>query len=307
MIRRIHVYHDRAYGDGAARIGAAARGVLPGREVVVWDEPSALRAGLGEVEVLFVGLPPREGWSEARRLRLIQMMGAGVDLLLPSPDLPASVEIAGARGVFAAETAEWAVAALLALSRRVARVIDQMRERRFVQFASDTLAGKTACVVGMGEVGTRVARTLDALGMQVRSVRRSEGELAGALDGAQVLVVCVPRTPETEGLIGAAELARLANGAYLVNVARGGIVGEDAVVAALASGRLGGAALDVFAREPLPAESPLWEVPGLLISPHVAGLGLRYVERCAEVLAENVGRLERGEPLVRRIDRTRGY
>ena len=121
------------------------------------------------------------------------------------------------------------------------------------------------------------------------------------------LVVLLPLTAETRGSIGARELAWLRPTACLVNLARGGIVDEDALTDALRAGRLAGAAIDVFAEEPLPASSPLWDAPNAILTPHVAGLGPHYMERLTEIFAENLDRLEQGRPLRNEVDRTRGY
>jgi phosphoglycerate dehydrogenase-like enzyme len=309
----IHVYHE-----GASRIGDVVRRAAPDREVVVWTRRADLVAGLADVEVLFAPMPPRDGWAGARRLRLLQLAGAGVDILLPSPDLPPYVEVAGARGVFAAEVAEHVIASLLALVRRLPELLDQQRERRWKPRARPSVVGETLVLLGVGEIGRRIARAALALDMRVVGVSRRGRPLAGVetvpvdrlaevLPAAHTLVVATPLTPSTAHLIDAAMLRRLRPGAFLINVARGGIVDEDALAEALAAGRLGGAALDVFATEPLPADSRLWTAPGLIVSPHIAGHGERYFERCVDILVENVRRLETGEPRTHLVDRIFGY
>jgi phosphoglycerate dehydrogenase-like enzyme len=124
---------------------------------------------------------------------------------------------------------------------------------------------------------------------------------------SDVVIVVLPLTPETEGLLDAEAIAAMKPGAHLVNIARGGIVDEVALAEALREGRLGGAALDVFEQEPLPPTSPLWDTPNLLVTPHVAGLSHDYLARLGEIFFENIRRLERGEPIVNPVDRDRGY
>jgi phosphoglycerate dehydrogenase-like enzyme len=247
------------------------------------------------------------------------MMGAGVETLLPSPDLPPATAIAGARGVFAAEAAEYAIAAMLALCRDVPRILDQQRTRRFQQFESPKLEGGTVAILGLGEIGRRVARACAGLGMHVTGVCRvarvvehvaevrGPDGLVELLARADYVVVALPKTPETTGLLDARAIAAMKGGARVVHLSRGGIVDEAALRAALESGALAGAAIDVFVGEPLSENSPWWSVPSTVVSPHVAGLGERYLERCIELLLDNVARLERGDSLAHLVDRARGY
>jgi phosphoglycerate dehydrogenase-like enzyme len=254
-------------------------------------------------------------------LRLIQMLGAGVDQLLPSPDLPSTVEIAGVRGVFAPDVAEHAVALMLSHARRLPQLADDQRARKFEPTPRPSLAGQHVAILGYGEVGRRIARATLALDMKVRVVSRSgrasdapEGvevvtcdEISDAVGAARYVFVAVPLTPATTKLVNANLLARMRGDAYLVNIARGGIVDEIALADALATGKIAGAALDVFADEPLPPEHPLWSVPRLTITPHIAGLGECYVERCVDMLLENVSALEEGTPRRGLVDRDVGY
>jgi phosphoglycerate dehydrogenase-like enzyme len=162
-------------------------------------------------------------------------------------------------------------------------------------------------LLGRGAVGQRVARAAEAFGMKVVAFSRSHGALDEVARAADVLAVCLPRTPHTLGIVSREVIAQLPPGALVVNVGRGGLVDEAALLEALVRGDLGGAALDVFDEEPLPEKSPWWTAPNTLVTPHVAGHGLRYVERGVEVLLENVRRLERGEELLHRVDRAWGY
>ena len=312
--RRIHAYP----GLGNAirdRIGAA----FPEREFVVWSDADEFRRGLPEVELLLALRPPRGGWAEARALRLVQIPGAGVDSLLPAPDLPETVRIANARGVHDPEMSEFVLASILALAKHVPRALDQQRRREWRPFASRRLEGQTVGILGLGAIGLGVARRCRALGMRVIGTRHRPAphpdvdavhgadETMRVLAESDVVVVVLPLTPETRGLLDARAIAGMKPRARLVNVARGGIVDEPAVARALADGRLAGAAFDVFEEEPLPSESPLWDAPNLLVTPHVAGLFPDYMERVGELFVENIRRLEAGEPLRNEIDRSRGY
>ena len=281
----------------------------PHQRVELVTTRAELAAALPEIEVLFAPLPPRDGWASAKKLRLVQLLGVGADSILPSPDLPADVEIATLRGVFAAEVSEHAFAMMLAHVRALPTLFARQRERAWVQFASGTLANKTLGVVGLGAIGTRVAALGRAFGMRVLGVRRRSGaaELDAVLAESDFVVVCVPKTPETTRLFDRARFARMKPGAFLVDVARGGVVDERALGEAIEAGHVAGAALDVFDEEPLPEASPLWSTPNTFITPHIAGWGLDYVGRAVDVLLENVARLERGEPRVALVDRRAGY
>ncbi len=313
----IHVYHESA--EHLAKLVTEA---APDRAVVALASPAALANALPEIEVLFAPAPPRTGWSAARSLRLVQLLGVGADTLLPSPDLPATVEIGVMRGAFAADVAEHALALMLAHARRLPELLELQRSHRYFATPRPTLAGQHLVIVGHGAVGQRLARAARALDMQVTAVSRTgrpapdgpDGvtivaaeRLADALQAAAYVVIAIPLTPATRGLFDAAMLARLPPHAYVINVARGGIVDETALVDALSAGKLGGAALDVFAEEPLPATSPLWEAPWVTITPHVAGLGERYLERCIQALLANVSALEAGRPRMGLVDRHVGY
>lgn len=310
----IHVFHQHA-GTIAERLRAAG---FPW-ELVAWSDPAQLRAGIGEVVVLLTESPPRDAWAGASRLRLIQTMGAGVDGVLPAPDLPEGVHVASARGVFAAEVAEHVILMMLALQRGLASHVIRQARREWRPFASGALSGRTAGILGLGEIGRRAAALSAALGMRVlgacrrpRPVAHVEevfgpDRLSEVLRAAEHLIVTLPLTPETRGLLGREGLAATRPGAFLIHVGRGGVIDEAALLGALESGHLGGAALDVFEDEPLPPEHPLWTAPNTLVTPHVAGYGLRYVERIGDVLRGNVERLLRGEEPVNRVDREAGY
>ena len=178
-------------------------------------------------------------------------------------------------------------------------------------------------VLGLGNIGLRVARICQALEMRVLGMRRSvteplEGQsptdlllpprdLPLILQQSDFLIICLPGTHETLGLLGERELQQMKQGSYLINVGRGGIVDEEALVRLLRTGHLAGAALDVFAQEPLPTESPLWDEPGLLLTAHIAGNSLRYEERATDLFLENLGRYLEGQDLLNVYDPDRGY
>jgi phosphoglycerate dehydrogenase-like enzyme len=195
----------------------------------------------------------------------------------------------------------------------------QQRSEWLPGFQLRELRGSTVGILGLGDLGLSIARALRGFGVRLRGLRRSAaacpevdqlfqpGALGAFLDGLDVLVVAAPLTRDTEGLIGTLELARLAKGALLVNVGRALVVDQDAMLAALRSGQLGGVALDVFETEPLPRESPLWQTSNVFISPHCCDATPQSLERGLALFLDNVGRFLSGEPLRNVVDRAAGY
>ncbi len=278
-------------------------------------DAAALEAALPELEVLVVSGLWRNAYLErAPKLRFVQSISAGTDQFDRAAFAARGVRLASAAGVNAEAVAEHALALLLALVRRLPEAVRNQDRRHWRGMIADLatreqeLAGTTLLLVGLGRIGTRIAELARAFGMRVVAVRREPSAGAGpahevhGLDAlpdlaarAQVLMLACPLTPETEGLVDRALLARLPAGALFVNVARGRCVDEAALLEALASGRLAAAAIDVTVDEPLPASSPLWTAPGLLITPHSAGETRAYEDRVLDLLVENVARLARGE------------
>ncbi len=278
-----------------------------GRDVTFVDEHE-LAVGLGDVEVLLCGVAPRVDWSRATRLSLIQVLGSGTDSLWPVTGLPERVQIANARGVHLPEMRDHALAMILAFARELPRFARDQRARVFQPTPLGSVHGKNVAILGMGAVGRAIGEACAGLGMHVRGARASEPyDLIDLLSSADYVVVTAPLTPKTRGLVGAKALATMKPSAVLVHVSRGGIVDESALVEALRSGTIRGAALDVLAEEPLPQSSPLWDLPNVIITPHVAGLVPDYVARLVDLALENVALVESGKPPRTPVDRSRGY
>jgi phosphoglycerate dehydrogenase-like enzyme len=215
--------------------------------------------------------------------------------------------------------AEFGLSLVLALLKQLPLFVAAQREHRWRRALPARAAGRTLGILGLGAIGEALAVRAAALGMRVIGTQRApKAHPAVArieppentdlvLAESDVVVLLLPLTEETRGLLSRERFGRLKPGALLVNLARGGIVDEDALVEALRSGRLGGAAFDVFAEEPLPASSPLWDAPNLWITPHMAGGFPEILDETARLFAENVARLERGESVRNAIDPARGY
>lgn len=228
-----------------------------------------------------------------------------------------------ASGVHPIPISEWVIGAMIALVKRFPQAVHAQRKREYWKFIGEELAGRTAGILGLGNIGLRVARLCQALEMRVLGIRRSVAEslegqgptdlllpprdLPLMLQQSDFLIICLPGTRETLGLLGNRELQQMKQGSYLINVGRGGIVDEEALVQALRAGHLAGAALDVFAQEPLPPESPLWDEPGVLLTAHIAGNSPRYEERATELFLENLRRYLEGLDLLNVYDPERGY
>lgn len=247
----------------------------------------------------------------APRLRWLQVCSAGMDRGLYSELYDRGVRLSSGSGSNALAVAQTAIAAVLALARGVPKWMQAQREHRWVPLRGAltpvALDGQRAVVVGMGGIGTHIARLLSALDVSVTGVRRASAPakhfeqvvgfdaLDTVLPQADWVVLACPLTDETRGLFNAQRLASMKAGARLINVARGEIVDEDALADALRAGVLAGAYMDVFAVEPLPSASPLWDVPHLLISPHSAGNSTQHQRNVIEMFRDNLQRLAGGQ------------
>ncbi len=242
-------------------------------------------------------------------LRVVQTLSAGVDWLLGS--VPAGVTVCDAGGARDAAVAEWVVAATLASTKELPELRDRQREHRWEWQRSRELAGSTVAIVGYGSIGAAVEARVAPFGVEVLRVARRAREgvhgvedLDQVLPRADVVVVLVPLTPATTGLVGAAQLARMRPGALLVNAARGQVVDYPALLEELQAGRIR-AAVDVTDPEPLPPGHPLWDAPGLLVTPHLAGDTEAADRRAYALVGEQVRRYVRGEPLENKVEQ--GY
>lgn len=309
------------------------------RQHVCVDPKEIDAATWAEIDVLHTSqvFPAPE---QAPRLGWVQLDTSGAEHLAGTPIWNSASEITTLGGVAPVPMAEFTVMSLLALAHHQPLVDRLRRERRWPSDAERlaTLTplpvdGASATIVGYGRIGREIGRILHQLGMHVIGVSRTGGsstrrdevfdggrsgdaevaelrridELDEVLPRTDFLIVTVPRTPATEGMFGARELGLMPRGSCLVNVARGGIVDEDAVRAALADGQLRYAALDVYDDEPLPPDAVWWDADNTLVTPHVAGLAPRYREQVLEIVATNLARYREGQPLLNRVDRAAGY
>jgi phosphoglycerate dehydrogenase-like enzyme len=288
------------------------------------DAATGLRE-IPDAEVVFAAHLPREHFAAARRLRWVHSPAAGVGSMLYPEVVDGPLVLTNSRGLTADTIAEHTLALVLALFRHVPLAVRCQAAHTWAQdeiadAGHRMVAGSRVLILGLGAIGTAAAVRFAALGARVAGIRRrpEQGGPAGVavygpddldaqLEIADVLLISAPATPETRGAIGAPQLARLPRGAVVVNVSRGSLLDEAALIAGLRDGRLGGAALDVFEREPLDPQSPLWDLPNVILTPHVAGFLPDHWTAATDFFVQNLERYLAGQPLLNVVDKRAGY
>lgn len=278
---------------------------------------------LAEAEVLFGShLDPLAVHDAAPNLKWLQVLTAGLDELIAQGILERDFTITTMSGVGAVTIAEYCMGVMVMLEKDLHETMrDQVEHRWNFHFAGQ-LNGQTCGIVGLGAIGRELARRARAFGMRVVATRRSaqpgdtdpdvdvllpSSELPQLLAESDYVNLCVPLTPDTDGMIGADEIALMKPSASIVNIARASVIDEAALLEALRTERIAGAALDVHDPEPLPEDSPFWDLRNAIVTPHRSGSMHGYFDRAAEFFAENLGRYVRGEPLANVVGRERGY
>ena len=297
----IEAIADVRYVDGESLADS-----LPGAEVLfVWDFRSAAL---------------RDTWAAADALRWVHVAGAGVDRVL-FPDLVASpIVVTNSRGVFDRPMAEYVLALVLAFAKHIPATVRFQQAEEWAYRETENVAGQRAVIVGTGSIGREIARLLRAVGITVHGVGRTpraedpdfgavsaSSELTGVVGDADYVVVVAPLTEQTEGLVDAAVFEAMPSTSRLINVGRGALVDQSALVDALESGQIAGAGLDVFTEEPLPAGDPLWRHPGVIVSAHMSGDSVGWGDRIIDLFATNLTRWLAGEPLHNVVDKHLGF
>ena len=309
---------------------------MPGLEVVDRSGDDAFDpAALSDpaVEILVAGRPPRD-LAETPALRWLQVPWAGVDHLAADPPWRKGLLVTNAKGVYAVPIAEYVSGMVLRVHQPAATWSADQAAHRWPPGEPALVSivrGRTAVIAGYGSIGREVARQLSALGLRIVAVKHrpddrhdpsfrvpgtgdpdgsipdrivAETSLAEVAAEADILVVTMPLTDASRGIVGREVLAALPRGAWLINISRGPLVDDAALLEALRAGRLAGAILDVFAEEPLPPDSPWWDAPNVIVTPHASGHTLRFFD---DLLLENVRRYRAGEALLNPVDPERGY
>jgi phosphoglycerate dehydrogenase-like enzyme len=323
----ICVWHPFTEWRPKPTMAIAIRTRWPEMRVIQLPDYTPLAEELPDTDI-FIGYSLRpQQLKDAKRLKWIHSTAAGVAQLMYPELRDSGVVVTNPRGIFSVPMAEHVIGLMLALARNFP---DSVRQQDRAQWAQQALwdlpqhltelNGRLLLIIGFGSIGKELARRAKAFDMRVWGVSRSGkgdspladkivpvAELAAALPRADFVVIAAPETPETRHLIGPEEIALMKPGARLINVARGSLLDEAALLRALEGGKLGGAALDVAASEPLPPESPLWKAPNLLITPHTSAISDRLWERETSLLMELLKRWFDGRELVNRVDFSRGY
>lgn len=317
---RIKVLIGEDVGDANV---ARLRDRFPNVEFVFAPTPDGVIENVADVPIVFTKNFPRAAIAAASRLEWAQAGIAGVDGMLANGMREHPAVLTNARGAHGIPMAEHVLAMMFALANRVPLLVGARRERQRVGRQATRekreLEGQTICVIGLGDVGGTLAKKCKALGLRVLGIRRG-GEPFPGIDGvfspaalgrvlpeADHVALCLPGTNETRQLLGATEIASLKHGACVYNVGRGSALDQDALIAALRDGRLGGAGLDVTMPEPLPDDSPLWDLPNVILGQHSSGHSPFNHDRITEIFADNLARYLKGEPLLNVVDKERGY
>jgi len=277
---------------------------------------------LADAEIVYGLRLPRDLIARAPKLKWVQVSSAGVDRFLDDDFRRSPVILTNASGIHATPIGEFVMEQMLMFAKNAAFCFDLKQKKQWQHYAPSVLRGKTVGIVGLGNIGREVARLSKAFGMRIVATRRStprtqrarhvdlmlpRQELQRLLAESDYVVITLPYTRETHNLFGEAELKAMKPSAYLINIGRGGIIDEDILVRALSENWIAGAGLDVFATEPLPPESKLWELPNLLFSPHVSGDMENYIGHATEVFCKNVRRYLEWKRLFNVVDKHRGY
>jgi phosphoglycerate dehydrogenase-like enzyme len=282
------------------------RRLLPGAEVMLgWN---------------FRAASLREAWSAVDSLRWIHWSGAGVDAALFDELVESDIQFSNARGVFDRPMAEWVLGMIIGFAKRFPETRAFQARAEWNYRMSEMVAGKRALVVGVGSIGREVGRLLRAVGMDVEGVGRSTrdgdpdfdhvystDDLLTRLPLADYVVLITPLTEQTRGLFGVAQFDAMSSRARFLNIGRGALVDEAALLAALQQGGIAGAALDVFVEEPLPPQSPFWTAPNCLVSPHMSGDYAEFETTMADQFIENWHRYRAGETLMNLVDKRLGF
>lgn len=292
----------------------------------VGSDPAYLAEAAPEADVIFNavfgGALLRQAFPLARRVKWVHNISAGVESALFPELIESPVPLTNGRGVFGRILGEWAVAAMLFYAKSLRRLVKQQEEGVWEQFDIEELHGKTLGIIGYGEIGRGAAERAKPFGMRITAIRRRPAlsgsdplldtiyppdRLHDLLREADYGLIAAPNTPETRGMIGAPELAIMKPTAVLINVGRGPLIDEGALIDTLQHGRIRGAALDVFNEEPLPAGHPFYGLKNVLLSPHSADHFSGWIESAARMFVRNFHHFVKGEPLENVVDKRAGY
>jgi phosphoglycerate dehydrogenase-like enzyme len=299
--------------DASSLVAAELRGDAAAKKKV--------DALLAETEIIVGFAPPRDLLKRAPNLKWVQLMSAGADGIARSEIWQSRITITGVSGIHAIPISEYVLGTMLLFAKQSARSLRTMQKHQWQRFTPQLLHGSTVGIIALGHIGREVARLAKAFGMRVLAVDEIRGtrptrnvdemlpvtQLRRLLAASDFVVSCVPLTPKTSKLIGEKELRAMKPTAYLINISRGGIVDEDALVRALDEKWIAGAGLDVTTVEPLPPDSRLWDFDNIILTPHISGSQENYLMHGISLFCENLKRYLKGKKLINVINRKRGY
>jgi len=323
---------------------AAIISAVPGIEIVLADRQCRTADDVSELvsggcDVLLTFRVPPDITNRARGLKWIQLLSAGADHALGGPLKGIAIPVTTASGIHATPIGEYTIASMLSYAHRIHLAIRAQIRREWMRSGAfiasvDEIRGRTLGIIGYGSIGRETARLAAAFGMTVLALKRNpaeradpgwcpaglgdpEGKLPARFFGpgdreailreSDYVSVTLPLTDHTRKFIGEREFAAMKPGAYLVNIGRGEVIDERAMAAALTAGKIGGAGLDVFEHEPLEAESPLWDLENVILTPHISGANRGYMDKACQLFAENLNRFAGNRPLLNLVDPTLGY
>ncbi len=306
---------------------AALRARFPHLSFIHATSPEQRAAGLTDCDAAYTWILNEAELATAGKLRWVHTSAVAVETFCLPELFARGIAVSNTRGVQAVPIAEHVMAVTLGLARQLPFVIENQQQARWAQNAFTgerlpwLLKGKTLGLVGVGTIGSEIARRAAAFGMKVIALRRrpaygvighvervyGKDRLDEFLAQTHVLVIAAPLTPETLGLMGETQFAQLPKGAVVINVGRAKIIDTEALMAALTSGHLGGASLDVFPQEPLPADHPLWTTPNVILTPHTSGFRQGHWDEVVQLFGDNLDRWLTGQPLKYQIEPDLGY
>jgi phosphoglycerate dehydrogenase-like enzyme len=295
-------------------------------QIVVSHDPEKLKSLAADADAIlfadFDGDLLADVLPLASRVRWIHCLWTGVEMILKPKIVAHPAPLTNGRGVFRWPLADWVIAAMLFFAFDLGRVIRQQEQGMWKPFISTSLMGRVLGIVGFGSIGAAAAARARVFGMKIAALRRrpelfesdsppdqtyGPGQLKELMAASDYILVVTPLTAETRGMIGEAEIAAMKPSAVIINIGRGPVIVEAALVRALEAGRIRGAALDVFNTEPLPSEHPFWRMPNVLLSPHTADRVEGFLDPAFESFVENLDRFRKGEPLANVVDKHAGY
>ena len=289
--------------------------------------PEQRAEALAECDITYTWILTDHEAAKATKLKWVHTSAVAVETLCLPELFARGIAVSNTRGVQAVPIAEHVMAVTLALARQIPFVVENQQRARWAQneFMGERLPwllrGRTLGLIGVGTIGSEIAKRAEAFGMRVIALRRrpaygtighvervyGKEELAEFLGQCHVLVICAPLTPETHSMMGAMQFAQLPRGAVVINVGRAKIIDTDALMGALEGGHLGGASLDVFPQEPLPSDHPLWKTPNVILTPHTSGFRQGHWDEVIDLFGDNLDRFLRGEPLKYQVQPDLGY